>query len=222
MLTVAACLLMGIILSLSRMGVVSTLVAAAITGLVALSSLRMGDMARRRPWLWLVPATIPLCLIVCLSTRELVLRFADLTATTEISKDTRVQIWSDTLGVISAYRWTGCGLGAFEHGLYQFKTAAPTNTVDFAHNDYLQILAELGLPGMLLVAVVGGWILKRTLTLVFSTRGGTNWELAIGLFGALLAFALHSLAEFSLFIPANALALAWLCGVATSLEPKGA
>ena len=220
MLAVAACLLMGVVLSLSRMGIVSTLAAAALTGLVALGSRRAGEVNRRRRWLWLVPVAIPLCLFVFLPTRALVLRFADLTATPEISKDTRVQIWSDTLGVVAAYPWTGYGLGAYEHGLYQFKTVAPTNTVDFAHNDYLQILAELGLPGMLLVAVLGGWILKRTLTLVVSTRGGGNWELAVGLLGAFLTFGLHSLAEFNLFIPANALALAWLGGVATSLEPK--
>jgi O-antigen ligase len=220
MLAVAACLLMGVVLSLSRMGVVSTLAAAALTGLAALGSRRLGEVSRRRRWLWLVPVAIPLYLLVCLPTRDLVLRFADLTATPEISKDTRIQIWSDTLGVVAAYPWTGCGLGAYEHGLYQFKTAAPTNTVDFAHNDYLQILAELGLPGMLLVAVLGGWILKRTVTLVVSTRGGANWELAVGLLGAFLTFGLHSLAEFNLFIPANALALAWLAGVATSLEFK--
>src|ERR1017187_3004596 len=109
MLAVAACLLMGVVLSLSRMGIVSTLAAAALTGLVALGSRRAGEVNRRRRWLWLVPVAIPLCLFVFLPTRALVLRFADLTATPEISKDTRVQIWSDTLGVVAAYPWTGYG-----------------------------------------------------------------------------------------------------------------
>jgi O-antigen ligase len=221
MLTVAACLLMGVVLSLSRMGVVSTLAGASLMAFAALASGHVGQANPRRRWLWLVPIAIPLSLIVALPNRELILRFADLTTTTpEISSEGRMQIWSDTLGVVKAYPWTGCGLGAYEHGLYQFKTAAPINTVDFAHNDYLQILAELGLPGMLLVAVLGGWILKQTLTQVFSTKAGANWELAVGLLGALLTFGLHSLADFNLFIPANALALAWLAGVATSLEPK--
>jgi hypothetical protein len=69
MLTVAACLLMGVFLSLSRMGVVSTLAAAALTGLVALGSRRLGEVSRQRRWLWLVPVAIPLCLLVFL--REL-------------------------------------------------------------------------------------------------------------------------------------------------------
>jgi len=220
MLAVATCLLMGIFLSLSRMGVVSTLAAAALMGLAVLGGRGLGEANRRRRWLWLVPVAIPLILLISLPTRDLILRFADLTATPEISKDVRVEIWSDTLHAVAAYPWTGCGLGAYEHGLYRFKTVAPTNTVDFAHNDYLQILAELGIPGLLLVAVLGGWILKCTLTQVVSMRDGPNWELAVGLLGALLTFGLHSLAEFNLYIPANALALAWLAGVATSLESK--
>jgi O-antigen ligase len=205
---------MGIILSLSRMGVVSTLAAAAGV-LVALAF----SLPRRRRWLWLVPIAIPLLILVSLSTRELVLRFADLTATQEISKDTRVQIWTDTLHVIAAYRWTGCGLGAYERGLYQFKTAAPTNTVDYAHNDYLQMAAELGVPGVLLLAALAVWVFGRTLRVVVFMRGSPNWALACGLLGAFLAIAVHSLADFNLYVPANALAFAWLAGLSTGLVP---
>jgi hypothetical protein len=47
-------------------------------------------------------------------------------------------------------------------------------------------------------------------------RGSRNWELAVGLLGALFAIALHSLVDFNLYIPANALTVAWLCGIADS------
>jgi O-antigen ligase len=214
MLAVAACLLMGIILSLSRMGLISTLTAAFGVLVVLIFSL-----PRRRRWFWLVPIAIPLLILVSLSTRELVLRFADLTATQEISKDVRVQIWTDTLHVIAAYRWTGCGLGAYERGIYGFKTVAPTNTLDYAHNDYLQIAAELGIPGMLLLAALALWVLGRTLRVVIFMRGSPNWYLACGLLGAFLAIAVHSLADFNLYVPANALAFAWLAGLSTGLAP---
>jgi hypothetical protein len=36
------------------------------------------------------------------------------------------------------------------------------------------------------------------------------------LVGALLAIGLHSLVDFNLYIPANALAVAWLAGLAVS------
>jgi O-antigen ligase len=214
MLAVAACLLMGIFLSLSRMGVVSTLTAAA----GVLVALAFGLPGRRR-WLWLVPVAIPLLILVSLSTREMLLRFADLTATQDISKDVRVQIWTDTLHVIAAYRWTGCGLGAFERGMYQFKTAAPTNTVDYAHNDYLQMTAELGIPGVLLLAALAVWVLGRTLRVVIFMHGSPNWALACGLLGAFIAIAMHSLADFNLYVPANALAFAWLAGMSAGLVP---
>ena len=214
MLAVAACLLMGIVFSQSRMGVVSTL--AAVAGVLA--ALGFG-LPRRRRWLWLVPIAVPLLILASLSTRELVLRFADLTATQEISQDMRVRIWTDTLHVMAAYRWTGCGLGAFERGMFQFKTAAPTNTVDYAHNDYLQMAAELGIPGTLLMAALAVWVLRRTLTVVVAMRGSPNWPLACGLLGAFLAIGVHSLADFNLYVPANALAFAWLAGLSAGLVP---
>ena len=38
----------------------------------------------------------------------------------------------------------------------------------------------------------------------------------MGLLASLLAIGLHSLVDFNLYIPANALTLAWLAGVAVS------
>jgi O-antigen ligase len=159
---------------------------------------------------------LPLFILVFLPTRELLLRFADMSATEDMSKDTRMEIWQDTLQLVSAHEWTGTGLGAYERGLYRYKTVAPTYTVDFAHNDYLQILAELGIVGAALVAALGLWILWRPLSVVLWGRDTANWPLAVGLLAALLTLAIHSLADFNLYIPANALAFAWLAGVAVS------
>jgi O-antigen ligase len=214
MLAAAACLLMGIILSLSRMGVLATL--AAFAGVLAALAF---SLPHRRRWVWLIPAAVPLLILVSLSTRELLLRFADLTATPDISKDARVEAWSDTLHVIAAYPWTGCGLGAYERGMYRFKNAVPTRTLDYAHNDYLQMAAELGIPGILLLAALAVWVLSRTLRVVIFMRGSPNWALACGLLGALLAIAVHSLADFNLYVPANALAFAWLAGLSAGLAP---
>jgi O-antigen ligase len=213
---VAACLLIAIIVSLSRMGFLSTLAAVSLTALSLPASQRVGDFGRRRWWLWIIPIVVPLGIVVFLSTQEMAFRFADLAATEDISKDTRMEIWTDTAQLVKAYKWTGCGLGAYEHCLYPFKTVAPTNTVEFAHNDYLQILSEVGVPGGLLILAVAGWILSRLLSVVLFMRGGKNWELAVGLLAVFLALGLHSLADFNLYIPANALALAWLGGIAVS------
>jgi O-antigen ligase len=103
--------------------------------------------------------------------------------------------------------------------MYQFKTAAPVNTVDFAHNDYLQMTAELGIPGVLLLAALVVMVVGRTLTVVFRAPKSPHWYLACGLLGSFCAIAVHSLADFNLYVPANALAFAWLAGLSTALSP---
>jgi O-antigen ligase len=216
LLGMATCLLASVILSLSRMGFLATLGAASVAAAGLLASFQRGDsQPKQGPWRWAIPVAAPLCILVLFSTNEMAARFGDL-STTELTQSGRTEIWREAAQMVSMYKWTGCGLGAFEQGLYRFKTMAPMNTVDFAHNDYLQILAELGLPGAALVAVFGLWILRRNLRFVFAVPRRRNWELGVGLLGSFVAIGLHSLVDFNLYIPANALTLAWLAGVAAS------
>jgi len=219
LLGISACLLTGVLISLSRMAFISTLAAAGFTMLIVpLSQAKTSEAGHVwwRTWRWAVPLALPLSILILLPSRELVARFADLASTEELSKDTRAQIWHETTHLIGTYKWTGCGLGAYEHGFYRFKAVVPVNTVDFAHNDYLQIIAELGIPASLLIAILAAGIVARTLAVVLWRRGARNWDLAIGLFASLVTIGLHSLADFNLYIPANALAFAWITGVAAS------
>lgn len=221
LLTVSSCLLLGVIVSLSRMGFISTLIATGFMMILLVGSFAFGGKGERRrlharKWLIVPALTVPLLIAIFLPTRELILRFGDLAATKEMSNDTRVEIWRDTRKVISDYKWTGTGLGALEKGIYARKTAVPDNAITFAHNDYLQILAELGIVGTALALLVAIWIGSRVLVVALWRRDSLNWPLAVGLSGALLALAVHSFADFNLYIPANALAFAWLSGVAVS------
>jgi len=209
LLGAAGCLLAGVVVSLSRMGFVAT----ALTALVIMPMLVVAGSSRLR---WLVPLAALLCILLLLPTKELKQRFAYTAANEEVNTDTRVAIWRDTLQLVSAHKWSGTGLGTYERGLYAYKTTKPTNTLDFAHNDYLQILAELGIAGWLPAAALAVWILWRPVRIALWHRSAGNYELAVGLLGALLALGLHSLTDFNLYIPANALALAWLAGLAVS------
>ncbi len=219
LLVASACLLGGVVVSLSRMGFISVLAGVGFTLFVVLVSRVGTDRASRgwrRIWLWIVPVALPLLMVILLPTRALILRFADVASTQQVSQRDRIEIWRDTLQLNSAFKWTGCGLGAFKQGFFQYQTVAPVNTVDFAHNDYLQIVAELGIPGSLLAAVLAGWIATKVLAVVLWRRSARNWQLAVGLVASIVTLAVHSLADFNLYIPANALALAWLSGVAVS------
>jgi O-antigen ligase len=217
-LGIGACLWTALLMSLSRMGVFSALAALLVTTAIMLFSVQR-DKRRWRiagvRFTWWRVAAISMFFLVFVPTRAMVRRFADVDSTEDQSASIRVKIWEDTAQVIAAYKWTGCGLGAYEQGLYRHRTVEPASTVDFAHNDYLQILAELGLIGSVLLGALVVRIVRGTLRTALNS-GAVNWTVALGLLGSFVALGLHSITDFNLYIPANALALAWLAGVADS------
>jgi len=209
--SIAALIFAAVLESLSRMGFLACLAALFTAGALSVSM-------RRRPLLIAVVVLATLALLVLLPPDALLERMSNLSAPGEISSGVRVQIWRDTLALFRAFPLFGCGAGAYQSALLRYKTAAPLNTVDYAHNDYLQLLAELGIAGfVILAAAIFG--LVRTMI--------RNWRIApdagarnlnIACVSGLVALLLHSAADFNLYIPANALALAWICGIAARAE----
>lgn len=208
---IAGCLLLGIFLSLSRAGVVATL--AGITVLLAqwifsarqTAAGRVGGLRRGI-------VVLALLFTLALLPASLVSRFADHDA----SQEGRTGIWRNALALVSHYWLTGTGLGCFERGFYRYQDVDPDMTVDYAHNDGLQVMTELGIAGGLLAGALAMWILWQPLRIVMGRRRSHNRLVALGLFVALLSFAIHSLFDFNLYIPANALVFAWLGGLAAS------
>jgi hypothetical protein len=148
--------------------------------------------------------------------KELIERYGLLAGKSGETGDLRLQIWHESIPLAKAFPVAGCGLGAYESGFMRFKKVAPMFRVDFAHNDYLQILVELGIVGLVLGLALVVRILSRVLRVALFQKESSGWELAIGLTGAITALLLHSGADFNLYIPANAMALAWICGLAVS------
>jgi O-antigen ligase len=104
-------------------------------------------------------------------------------------------------------------LGGYESNFLKFQAIAYASRVRFAHNDYLQALAELGLVGfaILLAGIYGvsAQIFKGIARLVEPDRR----LLVIACGASVVAILLHSLVDFNLHIPANAMTLAWIAGV---------
>jgi O-antigen ligase len=205
-LAAGALILAGIVYSLSRMGFTAALVGlgAGTAALIGKRITHRGTRNTKARWaLVVLAAAVVGGLFVYLPPDQLVSRFAQLAATDEISADTRVAVWRETLALVRAYPVFGCGLGGFETAFLKHKSVAPMNTVDYAHNDYLQGLAELGVVGFGLCLILAVVILREA------------WRKP-AVVAALAAIALHSLVDFNLYIPANAMTLAWAAGLATS------
>lgn len=214
-LVVAGCLVVGVVVSLSRMGFLAMLGGMGIGALSGFG--RRGGGVRRRWRLGLGAGVLAVTGLgfVYLPTDELIGRFAALAQTDDISQDTRAEIWRETGGLIRDYPVLGAGLGSYVTAFLKYKTTAPEHTVDYAHNDYLQVAAEMGVVGLGAAIGLAWFVLGR------AWRGAHCWGwLQMGLVGALAAMALHSLVDFNLYMPANALALGWLGGVACAEEEE--
>jgi putative inorganic carbon (HCO3(-)) transporter len=101
----------------------------------------------------------------------------------------RVEIWSRAIDMLQDFPFTGIGMGAFKQVanlLYPFFLAGPDAEIPHAHNIFLQVGVDLGLPGLiawlalLILACVCAWLVYR--------RGrGRNGSLLTGLGAGLLA-----------------------------------
>jgi O-antigen ligase len=113
----------------------------------------------------------------------------------------RLMIWESSWNLLQASPWQGIGLGLFYLAYPPYRNPADSTGGYFAHNDYLQIWIETGLPGLVLLLAV----LVAALTLFVRAlrktdlRSGTHIEMT-GLFCGLLAVAGHSVVDFNLYI----------------------
>jgi O-antigen ligase len=211
LLVIAALIFVAVLQSSSRMGFLASLASLLVIGCVA-----------SRRWLPIAAlATLTLAAVVLLPSDALVQRFADLASTGAISSDMRVGMWRDTLGLIKAFPLFGCGLGAYESTFPRYQTVAPMFTIDFAHNDYLQYLAELGVLGFLTGLLLVLRLFTQTLRSAINEPSIDRRYVSLACTGSLVAILLHSLVDFNLYIPANAMLLAWIGGIAAlTLHPS--
>jgi O-antigen ligase len=219
-LAIAATLLVGIIYSLSRMGFIASLAALFVAGSIAFSlrgfstSYEVSASWFRRWSPSLVVGLVVLAGFIFLPTDPLIARFSDLAKTDEISADTRLQIWRDTTGLIKAFPLFGCGLGGYYSCFLRYKTAAPMNTVDFAHNDYLQVLAEMGVLGFLPGVLFVFRVVQRAVRGARYAESVDARYLAIACTAAMTAMLLHSIVDFNMYVPVNGMVYAWIIGIA--------
>jgi O-antigen ligase len=113
-------------------------------------------------------------------------------------------IWRDTLAMISDNWAMGVGLGAYQTAFPRYSERDGSLIVAQAHNDYLQILADCGIIGMILVL----WFI----VLVFEDfrralrhRNPSMSGMALGCGGGIFAIIVHSIFDFNLQLPSNAL-----------------
>ncbi len=212
-ITAVALILAGLLCSFSRAGFVAALISVAVIAALALKA-RGTNRAR------FAGALAAMLLLAAASFLLLpdgfIVRYAGVASTDGLLREGRVSLWSETLGLVRAYPVLGCGFGAYQSAFYRFKRSWPQVTDDYAHNDYLQLLAELGPIGLL----AGLWLVAGILAKAISVRRKLpdhSLPVALASVGSLVAIGIHSGADFNLYIPANSMQFAWILGMASAL-----
>lgn len=114
---------------------------------------------------------------------------------------TRFLIWQQTWEIIKESPWLGQGLGAFGLVFPAHQNPLDTSAGFMAHNDYLQIWLEAGLPGLVLLLAVYVSALILFVRALQTRRIGRARAIEMtGLFCGLLAVAMHSFVNFDLYI----------------------
>ena len=212
-LFLAIVILAALVLSRSRMGIISALVSlVAILALAGTST--VGPRARAA--VAAVSFIGVLGLVVWIGSDPVMSRFETLGQEYNLSGQSRVSIWHDTLGLIRQHPFLGTGLGSFFVAYTSVQTAFLNLLVEHAHCDYLEVATELGLPGAILVFGSIFWVLAQSARRYGKLEERFDKAVSLACIGSIGAILVHSLADFNLYIPANALLFTMILAMAWS------
>jgi O-antigen ligase len=129
----------------------------------------------------------------------------------------RRDIWRATLLMARAHPIAGAGLGGYWAEIPAHHDASGVLSPQQAHNEYLELLASGGMIGVGLLAwfIVALW---QRIQRALATYDGAQRVLAIGAVIGIVGVAVHSLVDFGLHMPGNAVVFVMLLAI-LSLDP---
>jgi O-antigen ligase len=215
-LSITVVLFTGIVFSRSRMGIVAgCLSLLAIFGLAGVSRFRV------RMLLPLSAAFLILSfsLALWIGPGPIAERFQSVGQEYSLGDQSRLSIWRDDLRLIRHHPWLGTGLGTFPIAFTTVQTTFLGQFVNHAHNDYLEFASDLGIPAALVLFPSVLFVLARAVRTFLLAEGNFERMIALGCTGSIVAMTLHAMADFNLYIPANALVFSTTLGLAMSAPP---
>lgn len=140
--------------------------------------------------------------------------------TLEISENRRFAVIRDTWHIFLDHPILGTGLGTFVAVYPRYESFYEEKVFHHAHNDYVEALAETGMVGAVLGLLFVVLLFRLTFANLGSSRNSLHFALHVGPLVACAGLLVHSLTDFNLHIPSNALIFLVQSALATSAIPS--
>jgi len=141
-----------------------------------------------------------------------------------INSSQRILVWKDCIHIIKDFPLFGSGLGTFKY-IYPLYKENLKIAVDYhyAHNDYIHLLVETGFIGF--SCLMTGLIILFKDAMKFlkyntQTRNSYGYFITLGALTGIVSILVHSLADFNLHIPSNALYFTTMIGIIYGINSK--
>jgi O-antigen ligase len=190
-------MILGLLLSASRMGILSLLLSFTVVALLFRNPERKQRLSKT-PIFILGVAVLWGGLI---GLDAVISRFF---AVSEGFKN-RWEIWANTLQIIKDFPLLGSGLGTFTQVFPAYRSFHIEGVVTHAENDFLQLASEAGLAGTGLLTVAFLFLFYKAFSGIRKVSlGDPRKFIGIGGLVGILALIFHSMVERNIQVPANA------------------
>jgi O-antigen ligase len=152
-------------------------------------------------------------------------RIEEITKNQTFNASARFELWASALRLWRENIWWGIGPDHFNYRFRVYRPESEQLQPDRVHNDYLNTLTDWGVAGATLVAaawaLVGIGAFRTWRVVEGSSRGlsgkqSNKFALVLGASMGLLAILFHSVVDFNMHIPANAILAVTLMALLSS------
>ena len=207
-------LLTAMVMSLSRGAFLATVVSLLVFAVIWGFSFRGQSMhMRQKTFALLAIVAVAFLIGMPFVLERLSERYEALTAE-DLTADARYEVWKDSCHMIKDYWRFGAGLGGFETSIQPYEAGRfTTERIGHAHNDLLELTAEVGVPVAVLLLIVALVMWFRSMFVILHHQERTYKWAGLGAGVALIGVTLHECVEFNLLAWSNALVFTALLSV---------
>ncbi|MGQ8365248.1 O-antigen ligase family protein [Glaciecola sp. 1036] len=194
-----AVMVIGLVMSRSRMGNTAFFASMAITGLLALVLIR-----NRSQGLFILVVSMFIIDLLIVSAYFGLERVKQRLEQTSLDQETRDEIIREAMPIVQDFPWFGTGGGSFYSVFPGYQQSNFSLFYDHAHNDYLQFVIEYGLLGTLILCGITAFALYKSLRAMYKRKNSIFKGVGFASCMAILGMGLHMTVDFPLQGYANA------------------